>query len=55
MKGTLGYWAQAVRHNGVLIDRNSDFIRRVAEGVTMLDEKLERFRGEVEARFRVGP
>jgi hypothetical protein len=42
---------EAIRHNGVLIDRNTDAIRKVAEGVVMLDEKLERFRVEFEARL----
>jgi hypothetical protein len=42
---------QAVRHNGVLIEGNTHSIRGVAEGVMMLDEKLERFRAEIEARL----
>lgn len=54
---------EAIRHNGILIERNHGLIRQVAEGVLMVDErvsrlehtvialdgKFERFRTKIEA------
>ena len=51
IEGRLDANEQAIRHNGVLIERNADAIRKVAEGLVMLDEKFERFRVDLEARL----
>lgn len=40
------------RHSGVVAEGLRDEIRLVAEGVLTVDQKLERFRGEVAEEFR---
>jgi len=43
--------AEIRRHFGVLADDLRSQIQVVAEGVVALDEKMERFRGEVQENF----
>jgi hypothetical protein len=52
METRLDATEEAVRHNGVLIEQNTDAIRTVAEGVVMVNDRLDRFRLEFEARPR---
>ena len=44
--------AETRRHFDVVADRLMDKIQRVGEGVIGVDQKLDRFRGEVAEEFR---
>ena len=52
MEARLDATEEAGRHNAALIEQSTDAIRKVAEGVVMVNERLDRFRSEFEARPR---
>jgi hypothetical protein len=43
--------AETRRHFDVVAEHSMSRLQLVAEGVTMVDQKLDRFRAEVEQRF----
>ena len=45
--------AETRRHFAVVADRMMDKIQLVGEGVIVVDQKLDRFRGEVAEEFRL--